>query len=81
MKTKYKHIHFEKSPTCCVPFWECLDNKDNNILGHIKYHIHRKCFVFEIGQADRFTTLSSNQIGDILYFLKRLDRRGGEKNE
>ena len=76
MKTKYKFIHFEKSPLGCVPFWRCLGNKDNDILGHIKYHIHRKCFVFGIGEADRFTTLSSNQIDDILYFLKRLNEGG-----
>lgn len=72
MKTKYKHIHFERHGIGSEPqriIYLCRNNKTNSVLGGIEYYHSWRKFVFEGKENAVFDT---SCLANIIDFMKQL---------
>ncbi len=77
IKTDYKYIHFRRQQSVYVCY-ECKTNKDNNVLGFVKFYSawRQYCF-FPTSQA----VYSSGCLKDIGSFLEDLNKDGYSKRK
>ena len=70
MKTKYKHIHFEKASLGLGCIWECWNNKAGQLLGVIPKQKVWRQYVFE-PQSD--CIFNNGCLRDIADFLDQIN--------
>ena len=66
MKTKYKHIQFEKAPPGLGWIWSCYNNKTNELLGDIDYYKSWRQYVIEFQSGCVFNNQCLRDIADFL---------------
>lgn len=72
LRTKYKHIYFEKDEIQAIDTgWMCYNNSDV-ILGYVAYYKPWKQCVFE--NYDENRVFSASCLRDIADFLEQLNR-------
>lgn len=71
MKTRYRHIHFEKDEHC--DYWDVCSNKNNCSppLGVIEWYPQRKQWCFDPNKHN-YDVFSQNNLADIVDFIKQL---------
>ncbi len=71
MKTEYKHIFFEQDEEICCgkPTFNCVSNKDGDILGVVHFYRPWKKVVFEGWPEAVFDT---SCLKDIINFMEQL---------
>ena len=74
MKTKHKHIYFEKLVTkgnVPKPTWLCCNNKTDEQLGQLEWHVSWRQYVFAAGSE--IVIFSKSCLLDICDFIKQLE--------
>ena len=80
MKTKYKHIYFEKYGLGSAPhpqrmIYLCRNNRTNSILGGVEYYPSWRKYVFE-GKENAVFDISC--LTDIIDFMKQIEQENAD---
>ena len=73
MKTKYKHIYFEKLVTTAdspKPIWLCCNNTTDEQLGQLEWYAPWRQYVFAAGSE--IIVFSKSCLLDICHFIDHL---------
>ncbi len=69
LKTRYEHIHFEKSCLDMGLVWKCYNNKSEDLMATVSYYKHWKKCVIEFESGFVF---DEGYLRDVVNFLEQL---------
>jgi len=72
MKTKYKYIHFEPSPSGVKNIWHILTSGEECYLGRIMWYDLREQYGFD---TEGGGIISQDHLADIIDFIKQLEEK------